>query len=487
MKFFFSNFFSKLLFISLLIIFVPEFVYSTLMYNQYDPFAYHTIQGTNKYYKKIESGSIEAGLHISPFYQTTSHARNKEGEKTPEGDIFGWWNMAGLFYGRNNAQTLISASSTIKPFALEQAVGGDQPYIPDATTQGYYPRLSDAWRVLDNQRENNPPVSDFDEKDLVYDYTLSSSFNSSAYKAKMPTTYVDTEKMGIRLELNFVSKIGLGLNIKTGLVDYRTTPSFGLPAGVDDTDMVYKYLTKYEKMDAICKELGLDIASRQEINLEDTFVQLYYRDAFKLMDRDDEHVVNLVPYLAVGAWLPTGKEKNPDVAFSLPTGNNGFWGITVDGSINFDIPDAVQLGVGGGFAHFFKRTLNNQRIANDKNQQGIFPWKARVTIDPGVSWYFNASVYAPYFIDDFSAYLDVIYLKHHRDEIKMNESDSSRNAYFLPEINEKNAEWRSTMFQGGVNYEFTPGLQVGLGFQTHMNGRLVYRNTTIMGTISFIF
>jgi len=277
MKFFLSKLFSKILFVSILIVFLPTFIFSTLMYNQYDPFAYHTVQGTNKYYKKIESGSIEAGLYISPFYQTTAYARSKDGERVPEGDMFGWWNMYGIFYGRDNdaAPTKISASPTGKPFELEQQIGtGDNPYIPKAATQTNYPRMSDAWRVLDNQRENNPPLSDFDKKDLVYDYTLSSSFNSSAYQAKMPKTYVDTEKMGIRLELNFVSKIGLGLNVKSGIVDYRATPDFVL-TGTSDNDMTYKYLTKYEKMKDICNELGLDIEKRDEIALEDTFVQLH--------------------------------------------------------------------------------------------------------------------------------------------------------------------------------------------------------------------
>lgn len=487
MKFFLSKLFSKILFVSILIVFLPTFIFSTLMYNQYDPFAYHTIKGTNKYYTKIDSGSLEAGLYISPFYQTTSYARSKEGARVPEGDMFGWWNMYGIFYGRasNSGATSINAAPVSKPFDLVLAGGGTLPQIPDANTQTNYPRMSDAWRVLDDQSEGG--ASDFDITTLSTDFTKTENFNESTYEVNMPRTYVDTEKMGIRLELNFFSKIGLGLNVKSGLVDYRATPNFVLPDTAIDTDMTYRYLTKYEKMEAICNELGLDISKRDEIALEDTFVQLYWRDAFKLLDSDDEHVVNVVPYIAVGAWLPTGKEKSQDAAFSLPTGNNGFWGVTVDGSINFDIPDAIQLGVGGGFANFFKRTLNNQRIANDKNQQGIFPWKARITRDPGISWYFNASVFAPYIIDNFSAYFDVIYLKHQRDKIKMNESNSERNAYFLPEVNEKLAEWRATMFQGGVNYEFTPGLQVGFGFQTHMNGRLVYRNTTILGTISFIF
>ncbi len=484
---------SKKLFL-LFLYFIPSSILSTLMYNQYDPMAYHTIYGINKTYKKQDS-KFQASINLSPFYQHASYAKDGDGNRVPEGDMSGWWNLFGLFYGVTGNE--IKAAPTTKTFVLNGAV----PNIPNAATQSSYPKLTDAWRVLDKQNGDVVKVPDDYNltNDIDFNYTDPTQFDSNTFRKFMPKTYVDYEKFGVRTQINFNFDIGLGINLKGGLVDYKQVPIFenyegftpfwppeDAPAEKNDS-YIYKYLRRPDVMEDILGEVGLDISRRQETTLEDTHIEVYFQLPFEVMDNDDEHVLTFVPYLAAGIWLPTGKEKNQDAAFSIPTGNDGFWGITVDGQLNFDIPGSMLFGFGGGVAYYFDRNLDDYRVASHEYQQTIFPWKAKINKEPGLLWNFNATVKAIEFIDNFSAYMDFIYLRHNRDTITMREDDSSRNEYFVPKINEENSKWWATMFQGGVEYKFSPGIQMGLGFQTHLSGRRVYRNTTILGTMSFVF
>ncbi|KKP22472.1 MAG: hypothetical protein SZ59_C0006G0013 [candidate division TM6 bacterium GW2011_GWF2_28_16] len=501
---FFQAFYKRILFLInlIFILLINLNLYSVPMYNQYDPFVMHTIRGIDRFKHKMDD-KFNVSLNLTPFYQHAAYSRgpnganDADGSKTPTGDIFGRWNIFGLFYGVEDNQ--IKAAPTNKTFVLEPAAVATT-YIPNAATRSSYPKISDAWRVLDNLAENNPVVNPttYDYEGLDYSFTDITQYDQATFNKYFAKTYTDYEKYGLRLDLNFVFKKGIGVNVKSGLVDYKQTPNFVNDTSFQPTwpneaipvttpDYIYKYMRQQDIMQDIYDEVGLDTYAHQETTLEDTFIQLFLRPSFDLMDNEDELQVSLVPYLAVGAWLPTGKEQNPDSAFSLPTGNNGFWGLTVDGAINFDLPGTIQFGFGGGIAYFFDRNLDGQRIANHELQQGVFPWKANIKKEPGLLWHFDASMYAPEFIDHFSAYLDFVYLRHNRDKITMQEHDSERNAYFVPSVNEENSKWWATILQGGVEYSFTPGLQIGLGFQTHLSGRRVYRDTTVLGTMTFVF
>jgi hypothetical protein len=486
------NFKNLLLFLFL----INSIVYSVPMYNQYDPFSYHTIRGINHTYKK-QKDKYQASFDLSPFYQYAFGARGNTNSKVPEGDVFGRWNMLGLFYGVQN-NTEIKAAPTSKPFVLYQVGGGDQPYIPNAVTQNSYENLSEAWRVLDGKDEGtgvlDPPYNIKKGVDNLDNYyTDPDNYDAITWNKYLPKIYTNYEKFGLRGQVNLFLKKGFGINIKGGLIDYKQTPevdydnNFTHVSAATNDGYIYDYLIKEEKLDLITSEVGLSFDAYQETTLEDTHIEFTYQIPFDIMNDDDEHVVTLVPYIAAGLWIPTGKEKNQNAAFSLPTGNDGFWGLTLDGQINFELSDSMLFGFGAGASYFFERDLDDYRIASHEDQQGIFPWTAKITKDPGLLWYFNSTLKAEQFIDNFNAYIDFIYLRHNKDDITMREDDDTRNQYFVPTVNEEDSNWWATMFQGGLEYRFSEGLQMGFGFQAHLSGRRVYRGVTLLGTMSFVF
>ena len=470
-------------------------IFSTPINNRYDPNAFHTVFGSDKFYTKKNSW---LSLSLSPFYQHASGAKNKDGIKVPEGDIFGRWNMPALFYGFTyNAagyQPNENPSPSTKQFVLQQIAAPHN--IPNAATRGdgvpgLYPRLSEAWRVLDDYNDGQNPVAD--HLAVGYDYTNETLFDSSNNNDGFFSVPIDYEKYGLRGKLNVEFGHGIGLQFKSGVVEYKQKPTFDdktpVPAGATNLDnartQIRKYLMAPAKRDAIAKELGLNIDEQKEVALEDTHIQLYFNHSFDLKDENDEHVVSMIPYLAFGVWAPSGEEKDQNKAFSLPTGNDGYVGVTIEGSINLDFPQMVQLGFGGGAAFFGSKNYSNYRVPNSVYQSGIYPWHAKIKRSVGTVWYVNASFMAKDFIDKLSFFFDYIHTQHEQDSIIMKEATNDRNNLFKPKKLEEESKWKGDFVHAGLNYQITPGLEVGLSVNAHVTGVRVYRTTTILGSITF--
>jgi hypothetical protein len=85
-----------------------------------------------------------------------------------------------------------------------------------------------------------------------------------------------------------------------------------------------------------------------------------------------------------------------------------------------------------------------------------------------------------------SAYFNFIYTRHERDSIKMHDTPS-RNALFFPAKAEGESAFESKMVNAGFDYRLASGLSFGFGLQTPITGRRIYRTTTLMGSIRFIY
>ncbi len=434
---------------------------STPIYNRYEQFAIYNVFGTDKFYERRDK--FEMAIQLSPFYQHASGARDEDGKKVPEGDMFGQWSMFGLFHGK----------------------------VPtEADFSQMYPRLSKAERMIKNIPNYIKPLPDSSK----YKRDIIAENNEVGFY----TVGIDYEKLGTRGVLEFRFKCGFGLTVKSGVITYKQYPLFGLnsalTADLSSTDTVEKqaaqivddYLMTDSSRQVIGDELGINLENVRDTTFEDTHVQIDWSIPFDLKNEEDEHVVTMVPYVAVGCWIPTGKKKKTDIAFSLPTGNDGHFGVTLEGSINFDFPGMVQLGFGAGAAFYESKTLNNYRVPSHEFQNGIYPWKTNIKRDPGAVWYANASFKAPDFIENLSFFFDYIYKQHNKDEITLREDDA-RASKFKPTKLEEESKWKSNIVHAGLNYKVTPGLQLGISFNSHISGVRVYRTTTILGTMSFIF
>lgn len=478
--------------------FIPE-VSSVPINNRYDQFAIYTVFGTDKYYSKRDKFGMS--IQLSPFYQHTSKARDDNGNKVEAGDMLGKWNMLALFF--NAEQTKDPA----KDFSFN--VDG----APQGNTTNDFPYFSRAWRILDGKTEGqpasdtvlwmngiyipNPGTNRALKTDLDIDknYTNPLEYDCTDKTTGYFSIPVDYEKLGLRGQLNFELGAGFAFRARGGIVDYTNKATAFTDQTEESTeqyktnarDYIKNYLMSCPSYQQILKETGIRIDDYRETTFEDTHLQLDWSMAFDLMDKDDETILRLAPFLAVGCWLPTGKNISQDHAFSLPTGNDGHFGVTVEGSINFDFIKMIQLSFGGGVAFYETKGLSGFRVPTSEYQSGIYPWKTNVDRKPGEVWYANISMKAYDFIDNFSFFFDYIYTQHNKDDITIKECDTARASYFLPEKLEQVSRWKSNLVHAGINYRVTPGLEIGLSFNAHISGRRVYRTTTILGTMNFIF
>ncbi len=432
-----------------------------------DPAMTHNIWGSNP--PAVRKDKITSNLYITPFYQTahdSTGARNKFGSRVPTGDRLGRWNMFGLFFNAAEGAPLS------KPF--------------NATN---YPTLFAANTALAATNKDYTDESLF-EADNDGDGKADDGHYS------VPISY---EKIGIRLGLMFTSGAGFGFAIKGGFAEYSQAPTFNdqtLSANPDSDD-IDENLMDPTKRREIARELGFkkDMRCFTSTAVEDTHAQIHWTYPLEFKDVYDAHIVSVIPYLAVGVWIPTGQERDQDIAFSLPMGNDGFTGFTVEGALNFEFQDLTSkaerqfLQFGGGVAATFfdTRDLEDYRVPTSTLQRGIFPWKTTVQRRLGTVWKLYATLKALMFIEGLSFYADYVYTRHTPDSFTIKDEDPTRAEIFTPELLEQDSIWRVQTVQAGFDYFITRNLSFGGGLQIQFSGRRAYRPTTLLGQVNFSF
>lgn len=445
------EFLRNIKFLLYIIIFVsPVYIFADPAAIFSDPGMTHVVFGIDRFPTEKENWKFD--LSFSPFYQHSTGARDKNGNKVPEGDRLGLW------------QTL--------PILVSTASTNAAPVCKPYTEQNYKTlyKLRNAANVV------------------ITDCMITCTNTDGAYSVD-----IDYEKMGMRFCLDAALSGGFGLSIKTGAADYKQTPTFRDKTNYEDADSTpVKYLQDNSVMlqctqAELATELGYSLERYQTTAFEDTFAELYWSNGFIFNDKDGNKVVKVSPYIGAGVWIPTGKKYNQDRFFSLPSGQDGFWGLTLEGALNFDFPGTILVNFGGGITVFETKTLCSQRVPNHPRQVGFIPWKAKIRKEPGPAWNFSFSIIGKKIVDNLNVYFDYLYCRHERDSICMKEDDCSRNQLFYPKVLEENSVWRSQMFQLGFNYEITPNLAFGVAGQTHISGFRVYKTHTILGSVTFTF
>ncbi|MFH1644263.1 MAG: hypothetical protein ABIA74_03745 [bacterium] len=369
----------KITFFILFFILFPN-LFSVPMNSYYDSAIFYDFKGTDKYYSKKKQPWFSFAL--SPYYQHSSGCRGLNGNrkdsdfKLGEGDRLGTWNMLGLFYG---VQKSPNSSPVDKPYDL-QFTGYN--LRTDVGAGLYYQTLALANVVLDanaNTQVASPPFTALENNDSQANSTATSpipvlntnftdvdNFEESEYFGRVSVP-IDFEKLGLRSKFNFDFFKWFGMNLKTGICYYHQDPTFNDKTSkqvVTDSSiiLIQRYLTNEQKLKNILGEVNLDADSYSKTCMEDTHVEAYFNYPIHLSDEDGDHVMSFIPIFSIGVWAPTGAKKKEDYLFSLATGNDGYTGLTLQGSLNMDFPGTVQLAFGLGAAFFNHRELKNVHI-----------------------------------------------------------------------------------------------------------------------------
>ena len=438
----------SIVFLSLIMSFVGKCLATPAAAIYHDPAIFYTPAGVNPFYY-IKNESKWVVFELDPYYQHASGAKNTDGVKVPLGDRLGRWNMLGLLNGTSAAPETFSAAN--------------------------YPDLYAA-------KTNISAV----DSELVSD-----TFTTSAGTLGSYSIPVKNEKYGIRTKCHFNFGAGFFANIRGGFTHYKWDPTFNDQTSTSTfvesiQTVVIDNLMTEEKRDAAASDIGLNIDMQSKTALEDFHVELGWSNKFGMNDEENKLADRIMPYLAVGLWLPTGEKKDQDQAFSIPTGNDGFFGLSVEGAMNFDFPKTVQLNVGGGLTYFEKKRRNNYRVPSTETQLGIYPWKVPVSMRLGTTWHLYAGFMSQHFAGKLSCFFNYVYTKKEKDSITM-EDTATRNALFKPKKLENESSWESQVWHLGLDYDITEHLAFGISVQSPITGKKIARTLTLLGAVRFSF
>lgn len=249
----------------------------------------------------------------------------------------------------------------------------------------------------------------------------------------------------------------------------------------------------FDPLVPLLRQLGLDICNFTKWGVEDLYLSLYWRHAYVLnYNRDLSWPRALaIPFFRIGFGAPSGRAKEQDKFFSVPFGNNnGSTSINLNGGINFDFSETVEIGGEAGWSHFFSRTIDNFRAPTNILQSSIFPFATRVEVNPGDSAYVGFKLSAYHFLDRLSFYSQWVYVHHNKDNRHFKDPvdpafidiDDNNPNYKCP-----NTAWRMQLFNVSFTYDISPNWAIGFLWQQPLHCRNTYVSTTALFTLNTIW
>ncbi len=523
-------------------------VSATPLNNVFDPQPFYTVYGTDKYYNA--SNKADFSFFVSPFYQSARTVRGEEGQigAMPAGARLGKWNMLGVFFGQAAApqpfadyEHLPTLQNNISTMAI-----GPQP--PASSTTPTPPAGTiDKYQGL-------PPLN----MGQGADYTKQKNFRPEYEPFVFLNVPVRYEKIGVRVQTSIELYGTFGATVKAGFVNVRQniapskqpsiapnntnpppvqpitplvqslTPQFAydaigmlingnyivpggtpattpptttplLPQGPDDTGdaaILYDNLVSESALRLIAEDIGLDFAPYNKSVTEDVHASVHCHMPIEFRDKNNDLAVTVAPYIEVGCWIPTRNDCDADKLFYVSTGNDGYYGLTVEGSVAFDFPllpksnQTFQGCFGGGCLYAFQcKEFQEHRVHSSPYQSGFIPWKTSIRKQPGITWYMNVSGKSNNFVDGLSVYADWIYTVHLKDHITLTESNPERKAAFeegLPRTI-RESSWKNQQAAVGFDYRLSPAVTLGGAVQANLSGIRIYRSVTLLGSIMVTF
>lgn len=453
------------------------------------------LSGRKAYYKGVANENFPEtfSLSISPFYQKASRGRNFENKRVLLSDLEGRWNMLGLLYGGipievqnllatppgtlNDAPPVIPSTQQLGNAKI--AIFSD---LPARTNQNPPPPFIGP--AFPNTTININPNS-------FPQYLLDDECKRVGYFS-VPIRY---RKTGLRFELQLSPINDFGVTVRTGWAEIKQTytklwdripvdpgcctdtecpvpavpevidccparvatanipPEFkvsinkvpGLlpgaeinPCGMNPSlcqerwEAIEETLMEPDAAKRIFGQIGLDPCNFRDTSVEDTFISVWFRHAFKIntwsnepkdrfgngqltncagcaLTRDqagfdasgrpsdplhyhvdtgcgdlcvdtsycyDYSAFLFIPFISFNASLPTAKKLNRNQLFGLAFGNDGHTGIGMDAGFDFDFYETIEFGFEAGFMRWDCRETraDTDDIFPDPTVQAAHRW-----------------------------------------------------------------------------------------------------------------
>lgn len=461
---------------------VPQRLFGQLSsYSKNDPYPMYTIVDPHTFlYNRVkqvlkgEDPIYECpeyfAVHVSPFAQFATCAKDLAGCNIALGDINGRWSMISLLFGHfpEGVDTYPSEQLSI---AQQHLYPEQRPGFIEEPEDIRYPCPSCSSTV-------NP-----DGSVSINCVVESATGDTNLGFITIPLYY---RKWGLRTEFDFQITRGLGILMQLGVADItQMLLPVDCPQGgtcctdaTKDADFiagVKSYLTcQYKK---IAEELCLEFAPFHKTAIEDFRAIGYWRRAFPVNTGREEWPLFLaIPFTTLGGTFASGKAANPSDLFTVSFGNNGHNSVGASLGIDIDFAETLEFGGEVGLTHFFSREVCNMRIPTSPYQYGIYPFATTAVVCPGANWHFGLKLQAWHFLEHLSCYFEYMVIQHRRDKIHLKKCDPA----FLPDVLEDRSWWQAQLGNVGFYYDISPSITWGFLWQIPFAQKNVYRSSTLL-------
>jgi len=482
--------------------------YGTLTQNDFFP-VYSTqwpYSFMNENFKAVEKQMTDRRLNervkitLTSFAQKASKTRDTEKNETYLGDRVGPWNFIGLTYGTVPAGQTFTTS-------LQNAINNATYQDGQPITYTNYSDTNQNLGFLSVPLKYQKIGMRFGaEARLLNDFVFfvrggfaqikQTAGINAADAAATATVTSTTNGLGPVVPIGPFINRELRQNYTAGtppvangrvvqLQDYygTSTPGGGITTVEPDIAMVETNLI--QKYQTIFNELGVNIGDFNETGPEDICAGAVWRHNFFINVNDAQEYAPFImtPFFGITGSIAIGKEQDPNKAFSLPFGNNGHHALSINTGFSMDFYETVEISWQAGATHFFKRDVPGLFVPTDDLQQGIYPFRTNVTVDPGKTWYFNFGMNAYHFIDKLSFFGQYLFLTHSQDTYTLLKADSA----FKPGRLSQDSIWKVQAMNLGLHYDFSPHLSFGALWQTPLMQRAAYKTNTIALSMTLVF
>ena len=186
----------------------------------------------------------------------------------------------------------------------------------------------------------------------------------------------------------------------------------------------------------------------------------------------------------VGSLMPTGIERDAAIPSSIPSANNGHWGMYLDWVTGIELKQDLTFGLMFGFTHLFSKA-KMQRIATGNEPTIFSALQAPVRIEPGFSFKFSPYVVLGNLTDGLDFQARYSYLRHGDDEWYDQRSEAEKLA--TPSYLQKDADivagkkrltrWRAHYMSFSLRYDTAVAMEkikfaprFFIGYDMPMNG-----------------
>ena len=231
----------------------------------------------------------------------------------------------------------------------------------------------------------------------------------------------------------------------------------------------------------IAEAINLDICNFSRTSVEDMHAEVFIRHGLEFGNRKDKYCwsnVLLVPFASVGGSIPFAPERNQNVLFGLPNGNDGHYSVDFKGGFSAAFRGTIEVTGEAGFTHFFSKGCRSYRMPTNEYQRFIFPYCAEAELCPGNTWHIGLAMNAYRFCGNLSFWAQYLFVNHDKDRYCL--LSENCNGAFKPEQLECFSAWKNHLASVAFHYEFTPEVALGILWQFSMKRANSYNNNTFL-------